>query len=128
MAKRVLVVDDAPTQRRLIQAVRERDGVGVPHAENGDQAIQHLALGAPADVVLLDMVMPGISGQETLVEMRARGFNQPVIVVTATRGIDTVVQAMHAGPMDFFIQPAAPERTIVSRRNALSLDALTRQL
>jgi DNA-binding NtrC family response regulator len=108
----------------LIQAVLERDGFGVAHAENGDQAIQHLALGAPADVVLLDMVMPGISGQETLVEMRARGFNQPVIVVTATGGIDTVVQAMQAGAMDFFIKPAAPERIIVSIRNALSMGAL----
>ncbi|MDB5499462.1 MAG: tacA, partial [Phenylobacterium sp.] len=124
MAKTVLVVDDDPTQRRLIQAVLERDGFAVAHAENGDQAIQHLALGAPADVVLLDMVMPGISGQETLVEMRARGFNQPVIVVTATGGIDTVVQAMQAGAMDFFIKPAAPERIIVSIRNALSMGAL----
>ena len=124
MAKTVLVVDDDPTQRRLIQAVLERDGFGVAHAENGDQAIQHLAMGAPADVILLDMVMPGISGQETLVEMRARGFNQPVIVVTATGGIDTVVQAMQAGAMDFFIKPAAPERIIVSIRNALSMGAL----
>jgi len=124
MAKTVLVVDDDPTQRRLIQAVLERDGFAVAHAENGDQAIQHLALGSPADVVLLDMVMPGISGQETLVEMRARGFNQPVIVVTATGGIDTVVKAMQAGAMDFFVKPAAPERIIISIRNALSMGAL----
>ena len=124
MAKTVLVVDDDPTQRRLIQAVLERDGFAVAHAESGDQAIQHLALGSPADVILLDMVMPGISGQETLVEMRARGFNQPVIVVTATGGIDTVVKAMQAGAMDFFIKPAAPERIIVSIRNALSMGAL----
>jgi len=124
MAKTVLVVDDDPTQRRLIQAVLERDGFAVAHAENGDQAIQHLALGSPADVVLLDMIMPGISGQETLVEMRARGFNQPVIVVTATGGIDTVVKAMQAGAMDFFVKPAAPERIIISIRNALSMGAL----
>src|SRR5204863_5855327 len=99
-------------------------GFAVAHAENGDQAIQHLALGAPADVVLLDLMMPGISGQETLVEMRARGFRQPVIVVTATGGIDTVVQAMQAGALDFFIKPAAPERILVSIKNALSLGAL----
>jgi DNA-binding NtrC family response regulator len=124
MAKTVLVVDDDPTQRRLIQAVLERNGFTVAHAESGDQAIQHLGLGAAVDVVLLDLVMPGISGQETLVEMRARGFNQPVIVVTATGGIDTVVQAMQAGAMDFFVKPAAPERIMVSIRNALSMGAL----
>jgi DNA-binding NtrC family response regulator len=124
MTKTVLVVDDDPTQRRLIQAVLEREGFAVQHAEGGDQAIERLGAGAKIDVVLLDMVMPGMSGQETLVEMRARGFNQPVIVVTATGGIDTVVQAMQAGALDFFIKPAAPERIIVSIRNALSMGAL----
>ena len=124
MAKTVLVVDDDPTQRRLTQAVLEREGFAVAHAENGDQAIAHLASGATPDVILLDLVMPGISGQDTLVEMRARGHRQPVIVVTATGGIDTVVQAMQAGAVDFFIKPAAPERIIVSIRNALSMGAL----
>jgi len=124
MAKTVLVVDDDPTQRRLIQAVLEREGFAVAHAESGDQAIARLASGGAADVVLLDLVMPGISGQDTLAEMRARGFTQPVIVVTATGGIDTVVQAMQAGAIDFFVKPASPERIIVSIRNALSMGAL----
>ncbi|WP_411288593.1 sigma-54-dependent transcriptional regulator [Phenylobacterium sp.] len=124
MTKTVLVVDDDPTQRRLIQAVLEREGFAVVHAENGDEAIKRLGAGGACDVVLLDLVMPGISGQDTLVEMRARGFSQPVIVVTATGGIDTVVQAMQAGAVDFFVKPAAPERIIVSIRNALSMGAL----
>jgi len=124
MAKTVLVVDDDPTQRRLIQAVLEREGFAVVHAENGDQAIARLGAGGATDIVLLDLIMPGLSGQETLVEMRARGFNQPVIVVTATGGIDTVVQAMQAGAVDFFVKPAAPERIMVSIRNALSMGAL----
>ena len=124
MAKTVLVVDDDPTQRRLIQAVLERDGFAVAHAQSGDEAIQHLNSGASVDVVLLDLVMPGISGQDTLVEMRARGFHQPVIVLTATGGIDTVVQAMQSGASDFFVKPASPERITVSIRNALSMGSL----
>ncbi|MBS0363159.1 MAG: sigma-54-dependent Fis family transcriptional regulator [Proteobacteria bacterium] len=124
MAKTVLVVDDDPTQRRLIQAVLEREGFAVAHAESGDAAISHLTSGAAADVILLDMVMPGISGRDALVEMRARGFNQPVIVVTATGGVDTIVGAMQAGAMDFLVKPAAPERIIVSIRNALSMGDL----
>ena len=124
MTKTVLVVDDDPTQRRLIQAVLEREGFAVAHAESGDQAIGRLAAGGAADVVLLDLVMPGVSGQDTLKEMRARGFGQPVIVVTASGGIDTVVQAMQAGAVDFFVKPASPERIIVSIRNALSMGAM----
>jgi len=68
--------------------------------------------------------MPGINGQDTLKELRARGFHQPVILVTATGGIDTVVQAMQAGATDFFVKPASPERITVSIRNALSMGAL----
>jgi DNA-binding NtrC family response regulator len=124
MNKTVLVVDDDPTQRRLIQAVLEREGFRVAHAESGAAALEHLASGAPADVVLLDLVMPGLTGQETLADMRARGFAQPVIVVTATGGIDTVVAAMRAGASDFFVKPASPERIIVAVGNALSIGAL----
>lgn len=124
MTKTVLVVDDDPTQRRLIQAVLERESFAVSHAENGDAAMAHLASGAPVDVVLLDLVMPGLSGQDTLKEMRARGFVQPVIVLTASGGVDTVVKAMQAGATDFFIKPASPERITVSIRNALSMGDL----
>jgi DNA-binding NtrC family response regulator len=104
--------------------VLEREGFAVVHSENGDEAIQRLMSGAAVDVVLLDLVMPGMSGQDTLAEMRARGYNQPVIVVTATGGIETVVQAMQGGAVDFFVKPAAPERILVSIRNALNLGAL----
>jgi len=68
--------------------------------------------------------MPGLTGQETLKEMRARGFNQPVIVLTASGGVDTVVKAMQAGAADFFIKPASPERITVSIRNVLSMGDL----
>jgi DNA-binding NtrC family response regulator len=124
MAKTVLVVDDDPTQRRLIQAVVEREGFGFAQAESGDAALDHLTRGGPADVVLLDLNMPGMSGQDACREMRARGFNQPVIVLTAAGGVDTVVKAMQAGANDFFVKPASPERIIVGLRNALSMGDL----
>jgi DNA-binding NtrC family response regulator len=121
MTKTVLVVDDDPTQRRLIQAVLERDGFAVAQAESGDAAIQRLTTGGAADVILLDLQMPGLSGQDTLKELRTRGFAQPVIVLTASGGVDTVVKAMQAGAQDFMVKPASPERITVSLRNALSM-------
>jgi DNA-binding NtrC family response regulator len=124
MAKTVLVIDDDPTQRRLIQAVLEREGLTVAHAETGEQAIDRLAGGATADVVMLDLVMPGLGGLATLKEMRARGFTQPVLVLTATGGIDTVVQAMQAGAQDFLVKPASPERIMVSIRNTIEMGDL----
>ena len=124
MTKTVLVVDDDPTQRRLIQAVLEREGLAVVHAESGEQAIDRLTAGGSADAIMLDLVMPGLGGLATLKEMRLRGFNQPVVVLTATGGIDTVVQAMQAGAQDFFIKPASPERIMVGIRNALQMGDL----
>ncbi|HZK98561.1 MAG TPA: sigma-54 dependent transcriptional regulator [Caulobacteraceae bacterium] len=121
MTKNVLVVDDDPTQRRLIQAVLERESFAVVQADGGQAALGHLGSGAPVDVVLLDLVMPGVTGMEALADIRARGYSQPVIVITATGGIDTVVKAMQAGACDFVVKPASPERIIVSIRNALSM-------
>jgi DNA-binding NtrC family response regulator len=128
MTKTVLVVDDDPTQRRLIQAVLEREGFAVAQAEGGDQALAQLIAGATADAVILDLVMPGLSGTDTLKEMRTRGFMQPVIVLTATGGVDVVVKAMQAGAQDFFIKPASPERILVSIRNVLQMGDLTAEV
>jgi DNA-binding NtrC family response regulator len=128
MAKTVLVVDDDPTQRRLIQAVLERESFAVAQAESGEDALARLAGGLLADVVILDLNMPGMSGTETLKEMRARGFSVPVIVLTATGGVEVVVKAMQAGAQDFFIKPASPERIIVSIRNALQMGDLSAEV
>ena len=128
MAKTVLVVDDDPTQRRLVQAVLDREGYSVAHAESGGEAIDRLTKGGGADVILLDMVMPGMSGLECLAEIRTAGVTTPVIVLTANGGIDSVVKAMQAGAQDFFVKPASPERILVGIRNALQLTQLTREV
>jgi DNA-binding NtrC family response regulator len=128
MAKTVLVVDDDPTQRRLIQAVLEREGFAVCQADSGDAALARLSGGVTPDVVILDLVMPGMPGVETLKAMRAEGLTAPVIVLTATGGVETVVGAMQAGAQDFFIKPASPERIVVSIRNALQMGQLTAEV
>jgi DNA-binding NtrC family response regulator len=125
MTKTVLITDDDPTQRRLIQAVLEREGFAVVHAESGDQALARLTSGQRIDVVILDLNMPGLSGVETLRAMRGQGMDTPVVVLTASGGVDTVVKAMQAGAQDFFVKPASPERIIVSIRNALQMGVLT---
>jgi DNA-binding NtrC family response regulator len=128
MAKTVLVVDDDPTQRRLIQAVLERDGYAVVHANGGGEAIDRMTHGGGADVVLLDMVMPEMSGMECLAELRSAGVTTPVIVLTANAGVEAVVKAMQAGAQDFFVKPVSPERLLVGVSNALQLTQLTAEV
>ena len=110
MAKTVLVIDDDPTQRRLIQAVLEREGFAFEGAESGPVGLDRLAQGG-VDVVLLDMVMPQMPGLEVLKQARLSGVACPVIILTANAGIDTVVEAMRAGAQDFFVN-GSPQRPI----------------
>jgi len=128
MAKTILVVDDDPTQRRLIQAVLERDGNAVVHAASGGEAIDRMVRGGGADLVLLDMIMPEMSGLECLAEMRSAGVTEPVIVLTANGGIDMVVKAMQAGAQDFFVKPVGPERLLVGVRNAMQMTRLSAEV
>ena len=67
MARTVLIVDDDPTQRRLLQGAVERQGFRARLVENGDRALEEASDPKNGvDVVLLDLVMPGLSGMETL--------------------------------------------------------------
>ena len=130
MGKTVLIVDDDPTQRRILQAVIEKSGFSTLQAADGDAALD-LALsddGKKIDLMLLDLVMPGRSGMDTLKELSAHRSGLPVIVLTGTGSIDAVVNAMQAGARDFLVKPASPERIIVSLRNALEINTLAREV
>nr|WP_070959051.1 sigma-54 dependent transcriptional regulator [Hyphomonas sp. Mor2] len=126
MAKTVLVIDDDPTQRRLLTAAVEKAGFACRTAPDGETGVAIATdANAGADVVLLDLTMPGLSGMETLEMLVERRPDLPVIMLTATSGIDTIVAAMRAGAVDFVVKPASPERVVVSIRNALKLSSLT---
>ncbi len=126
MQKTILIVDDDPTQRRLMRVVCEKAGYPVLQADTGESALTLLQSPQGQDValVMMDLRMPGLGGMETL--KRAKSFREdlPVIVLTAQGGIDTVVEAMQSGAADFFVKPASPERVIVSINNALNMTTL----
>ena len=125
MSPVVLIVDDDPVQRRLLEAQVRRFGYEARTAEDGADALEALtARGAAYDIVFLDLVMPEIDGLGVLARMRELGVQTPVIVLTANGSIEAVVSAMRAGASDFVVKPVGPERLQVSIRNALRTDAL----
>jgi DNA-binding NtrC family response regulator len=126
MAETILIVDDDPVQRRLMESMARRFGYEAIAVEGGDAALKLLVAGSGprVDAVVLDLVMPDLDGLGVLAEMRAVGVSVPVIVQTAHGGIDNVISAMRAGAVDFVVKPVGAERLQVSLRNALATSAL----
>jgi DNA-binding NtrC family response regulator len=128
MAARILIVDDDPVQRRLLDNMVRKFGHEPAIAESGEQAAAMLASGERIDCVVLDLVMPDLDGLGVLARMRESGLTVPVIVQTAHGGIDNVVSAMRAGAADFVVKPVGAERLHVSLANALEKSALADEL
>src|SRR6516225_8958068 len=129
MSQVVLVVDDDPVQRRLLETTIQRFGYQSILAEGGDAAVKLLTRpDMRIDAMVLDLVMPDLDGLGVLAFMREAGLTIPVIVQTAHGGIDNVVSAMRAGAQDFVVKPVGIERLQVSLRNALNTSALKGEL
>jgi DNA-binding NtrC family response regulator len=127
MAQTILVVDDDPVQRRLLETAITRSGMHVVTAPGGQPALDLIAgpKGDQISLMLLDLVMPDMGGTEVLAKLRPGHPELPVIVLTAKGGIDSAVEAMRAGANDFLVKPASPERITVSIRNQLKIGALS---
>jgi DNA-binding NtrC family response regulator len=126
MAAPILIVDDDPVQRRLLEGAVTKFGHEAILAEGGEAALKALdgPHGRDIGAVILDLAMPGIDGLGVLKGMREREIALPVIVQTAQGGIETVVSAMRAGAFDFVVKPASPERLKAAITNALKVEAM----
>jgi len=119
----ILVVDDDPVQRRLLKAAVESQGHVAHLAEDGEAGLAYFRQHkSEISVVLLDLMMPGVSGLDFLVAIGGQEADVPVIVQTGQGGIDTVVHAMRAGAFDFVVKPVSPERIASAIANALRVE------
>ncbi len=126
MAKRVLIVDDDPIQRRILEEHIKRLGYETKTAQGGEQALQILESAdcGSISLVFLDLVMPGVDGLAVLDSIGAKPNMPPIIVQTAQGSIDAAISAMRAGAVDFIVKPASPERLDISMKSALKIEAL----
>lgn len=113
---RVLVVDDVPDNRDLLIRRLRRLGItDVQEAENGQLALEKIAHGR-FDLVLLDIMMPVMNGQEVLHRLNALGLvhDLPVIVISALSEVDDIAACIEAGAEDFLLKPF--NRTLLRAR------------
>ncbi len=130
MAKRVLIVDDDPAQRRLLEETIKRLGFDTKSVNCGEQALAMLEGPERGSIslVLLDLVMPGVDGMAVLERLKDKPTTPPVIVQTAHGSVEAAVSAMRLGAVDFVIKPAAPERLEVSIKSAIKIEALAGEI
>lgn len=114
----ILVVDDEAELRENLAALLNHEGFRVCTAASGMEGVRLLS-GKRFDVVLLDLIMPGMDGIETLQEMRKTHHKTKYIVLTAFATVSTAVQAIRKGASDYLSKPFRFEELVVVIRRSL---------
>lgn len=115
---RILVIEDDPTVGQFVKRGLEEQRWSVDLVDDGNEG-ERMATAGGYDLIVLDMRLPGKSGMEVLHDLRSRGFERPVLVLTAQDAVDAKVQALRAGADDYVTKPFAFEE-LLARVEALA--------
>jgi len=115
---KVLVIEDDPTVGHFVKRGLEEQRYSVDLVTDGDEG-ERLAASQPYDLIVLDLRLPRRSGIEVLRNLRARGFERPVLVLTAQDAVDAKVETLRAGADDYVTKPFAFEE-LLARVEAIS--------
>lgn len=124
---KILVVDDEATVRRLLCQRLSREGYKCEEASSAEQALENMKEG-PADVVILDIKMPGKSGMELLPELRAAYPDTAVMMATALNDINISIQCMKEGAYDYICKPFNLAEVVMSVKGVLEKKQLEREI
>ena len=123
---RVMIVDDEEVLRDVLEVVLRREGFEVVLAESGEQAL-NLLDGEEVDLIILDVMLPGISGIDTLRAIRISNPTLPVVVITAFSSIDGAIEAMKFGAFHYIPKPFKNEEVVLTVNKALEQRRLSRE-
>jgi two-component system alkaline phosphatase synthesis response regulator PhoP len=115
--KTIMIADDDSAILALLSYTFESDGFSVSLVADGEQALA-LALKQRFDIILLDMMMPKLSGLEITQKLRQNGNYTPIIILTAREDDDLKITGINSG-VDDYLDKTTPQREIVARANAL---------
>jgi DNA-binding response OmpR family regulator len=114
---KILVIEDDPTVGEFVRRGLEEQRWQTDLVANGLDG-ERMALSQPYDLVILDMRLPGRNGLDVLRALRARGFERPILVLTAQDAVDAKVETLRAGADDYVTKPFAFEE-LLARAEAL---------
>jgi DNA-binding response OmpR family regulator len=116
MTERILIIEDEPSVREVVQAYLERDGFDVYAAASGGEGLSLAEAVKPA-LVILDLMLPDLSGERLCTEVRSRS-DVPVLILTAKSSEDHRVRGLGLGADDYVTKPFSP-RELVARVRAV---------
>jgi DNA-binding NarL/FixJ family response regulator len=127
--KTVMIVDDVPANVDVVLGLLHESGFRVLVADSGFRGIEQLELELP-DLILLDLMMPGMDGIETCLRIKAREAwkHIPIVMMTAADELSTKLAAFEAGAVDFLTKPIQPEEVLARVRTHLHIRELQAQL
>jgi two-component system response regulator MprA len=117
MKAHILVVDDDPRITDLLRRILAYEGYSVAIASSGSEALNR-TLERPPNLIVLDIMLPGITGLEVARRLRAAGDNVPILMLTARDAVAHRVEGLEMGADDYLVKPFAPEE-LVARIKAL---------
>ena len=123
MSKSILIVEDEETLRESIKRIFTKEGYAVDGAESAEKGLALLETNV-YDVIISDIILPGMDGIEMLTKVREQIPDQIFIVVTAYASLDTSVKALRAGAYDYIMKPIIHEEIKQIVRNALRQKSL----
>mgnify|MGYP001595934855 CR=1 FL=1 len=115
---RILVVEDEPKVASFIRRALEEESYAVDAADNGNDGLD-MAQGGSYDLVILDLMLPGLPGTEVLKRMRAARLKMPVLILTARSQVDQKVHGLDAGADDYLTKPFAIDELLARVRALL---------
>ncbi|HEX6200038.1 MAG TPA: sigma-54 dependent transcriptional regulator, partial [Thermoanaerobaculia bacterium] len=114
----ILIIDDEEVLQDVLSSLLRKEGYEVLSAKTGETGLEVLAE-EEVDLVLLDLMLPGISGQEVLKEIRRREPEMVVVVVTAYSSIESAIEAMRQGAFHYIPKPFKNEEVLLTVRKGL---------
>jgi two-component system response regulator MprA len=117
MKAHILVVDDDPRITDLVRRILAYEGYSVAIATSGNEALTR-TLERPPDLIVLDLMLPGLDGLEVARRLRAAGDNVPILMLTARDAVADRVEGLETGADDYLVKPFAPEE-LLARMKAL---------
>ncbi len=128
MSERILIVEDDRELREYLGEVVAEAGYAVALHATADDALGALGAGDEADLVITDLVLPGMRGQQLLREVRARRPELNVIIITAFGAIDSAIELVKAGAHDYLTKPFGSDELLLAIDRALEESRLRREL